>query len=99
VQNDKNEIKMTNTTIIILLIIAAYVLFTLYVSKRISKARYMNEERRSMHKKLIWILPFIGPVLISGFWTKRKKRMGVQTKERRNKGKGGFTENTGGIWG
>jgi hypothetical protein len=52
-----------------------------------------------MHKKLIWILPFIGPVLISGFWTKRKKRMGVQTKERRNKGKGGFTENTGGIWG
>ncbi|MFP4622470.1 MAG: hypothetical protein ACLFM7_14265 [Bacteroidales bacterium] len=90
---------MTTTTIILLLIIAAYVLFTLYVYKRIGQARYMDEERRSMHKKLIWFLPFIGPLLIRGFWTKQKKRMGVQTKTKRNKGKGGFTENTGGIWG
>ena len=90
---------MGTTTIILLLIITAYVLFTLFVSKRISKARYMNEERRSMHKKLIWFLPFVGPVLIRGFWTSQKKKMGVQTKEKRNKGKGGFIENTGGIWG
>lgn len=90
---------MTTTAIIILIIIAAYVLFTLYVSKRISQARYMDEERRSMHKKLIWFLPFIGPLLFKGFWAKQNKRMGVQTKSKRNKGKGGFTENTGGIWG
>ncbi len=90
---------MTTTTIIILLIIAAYVSFTLYVSKRISQARYLNEGRRKIHRKMIWFLPFLGPLMIKGFWAKQNKRMGVQTKSKRNKGKGGFTENTGGIWG
>ena len=90
---------MTLTQIIILLIIAVYVLFTLYVYRKIGQARYINEDRRKIHRKMIWFLPFIGPLLIRGFWTKQKKRMGVQTKSKRNKGKGNFTENTGGIWG
>lgn len=87
------------TQIIILLIIAAYFFFTFYVYKRIGQARYINEDRRKTHRKLIWFLPFIGPLMIRGFWTKQKKRMGVQTRSKRSKGKGDFTENTGGIWG
>jgi hypothetical protein len=99
VPNDKNEFEMTTTTIVLLIIIAVYVIFTLYVYKRIGRARYINEERRKIHRKMIWFLPFIGPLMIRGFWTKQKKKMEVHTKERRRKGKGDFTENTGGIWG
>ena len=84
---------------IILVILAIYLLFTSYVQKKISKARYLNEDRRNTHKKLIWYLPFLGPLLIKDYWQKQKKGLGVMTKEKRNKGKGGFHESGKGIFG
>ncbi len=47
-----------------------------------------------LHKKMIWFLPFIGPLLIKGFWARNsKERFDTMTKAQRNDKKdGGFYE-------
>lgn len=78
----------------LLIILTAYIICNLYVTRRITKAYYLNEERRVLHKKMIWFLPFIGPLLIKGFWARNsKERFDTMTKAQRNDKKdGGFYE-------
>jgi hypothetical protein len=77
---------------------AIYVGFNLFVTQRISKAFYMDEERRKLHKKFIWLVPFVGPLLIAGFWRKAKKvKFDTMTKQQRDKNKGGFYESGIGL--
>ena len=76
---------------------AVYIILNLYVTGRINKSYYLNEERRGLHKKLIWIIPFIGPLLIIGFWTKRKIKSETMTKNEREKKKGDFYESGIGL--
>ena len=52
-----------------------YVLLNLFVTIRINKANYLNEERRRIHKRFIWLIPFVGPLLIKGFWTKANQNL------------------------
>jgi hypothetical protein len=76
----------------------AYILLTLYVTRRVKKSFYLNEERRAFHKKLIWAIPFLGPLMIIGFWKKeRKVNFETMTKEDREKRKGDFYESGIGL--
>jgi hypothetical protein len=59
---------------------------------------YMDEERRKLHKKFIWLVPFVGPLLIAGFWRKAKKvKFDTMTKQQRDKNKGDFYESGIGL--
>lgn len=73
-------------------IILAYVVLNLYVRRRIQRAWYLDEGRRRIHLWLIWLFPFLGPVLIRGFWKKPKEKgeLEVVTKERRRKRNSGM---------
>lgn len=58
----------------------------------------MDEERRRLHKKFIWIVPFVGPLVILGSWRKRKKvKFDTMTKQQRDKKKGDFYESGIGL--
>jgi hypothetical protein len=82
----------------IIIIATVYIILNLYVTKRINKSFYLNEERRGIHKKLIWAIPFIGPLITIGFWTKNNKVKGeTMTKELRDKRKGDFYESGIGL--
>jgi hypothetical protein len=84
----------------LIIIGAIYILLNLYVTRRINKSYYLNGERRELHKKLIWIIPFIGPLLIRGFWKMEKnKKIKTITKEEREKKKGDFYESGIGLYG
>lgn len=86
--------------IVIVSVFIAYILFTFYVNNKINKAVYFDEERRSIHKKLIWILPFIGSLMIRNFWKKQDpKDMKVISKTTSKKSKMNFTESGKGIFG
>ena len=75
-----------------------YIVFNLYVTKKINKASYSNEERRALHKNLIWFMPFIGPLMIIRFWRKdRKVEFDTMTKAQREKKKGDFYESGVGL--
>ena len=75
-----------------------YIVFNLYVTKKINKASYSNAERRALHKNLIWLIPFIGPLMIIGFWRKdRKVEFDTMTKDQREKKKGDFYESGIGL--
>jgi hypothetical protein len=75
-----------------------YIVLNLYVTKKINKASYLNEERRALHKNLIWFIPFIGPLMINGFWRKDKKvEFETMTKDQREKKKGDFHESGIGL--
>lgn len=79
-------------------IAAIYVGFNLFVTRRINSAFYMDEVRRGLHKKFIWLVPFVGPLIISGFWRKVKKvKYDTMTKQQRDKRKGDFYESGIGI--
>ena len=91
---NKKNTKELNTVIAIG---TTYILFNLFVIWRINKSFYLNEERRGLHKRLIWIIPFIGPLLIIGFWTKRKIKPETMTKDEREKKKGDFYESGIGL--
>lgn len=58
--------------ILLILAIGFYVGINLRVTKKINNANYLKENRRKLHKKIIWILPFLGPLLIKSFWQKKK---------------------------
>lgn len=79
--------------LVFIIFLAIYILLNLYVTKRINKAYYVQEERRKFHKKFIWFVPLLGPFLIRGFWQAGKnKPIETVTKEERKKEDGAFHE-------
>ena len=81
-------------------LVLVYVLVNLYVTKKINKALYLKEERREYHKKFIWYVPFLGPLIIRGFWkTQKETEMEIMTKNKRKKAKGSFHESEKGFEG
>jgi hypothetical protein len=80
------------------IIVLIYLALNIYVSNRLSKSFYLNEERRGLHKKLIWFIPFIGPALLYGFWKPNNKvRIETMTKEQRESKNGNFYESGIGL--
>jgi hypothetical protein len=82
---------------ILIAIGTVYVSLNIFVTIRINKSDYLSEERRKLHRRLIWLLPFLGPLLIIGFWTKSKPKLETMTKEKREKNKGNFYESGIGL--
>lgn len=79
--------------VIVSVVAGMYAGFNLFVTHRINTAYYVEEERRRLHKKFIWLVPFVGPLIILGFWRKRKKfKFDTITKPDRDKKKGAFYE-------
>ena len=75
-----------------------YIILNLYVTKRINRSYYLTDQRRAIHKILIWYLPFIGPLLTIGFWRKeRKVKFDTMTKDQRKNDKGEFYESGIGL--
>ena len=70
---------------IILAIGTVYLLLNIFVTIRINKSDYLNGERRGLHKRLIWLIPFLGPMLILRYWTKSKPKFETMTKQQREK--------------
>jgi len=61
-----------------------YLILNVYVSKKINNAFYLKEERKRLHKVLIWLIPFIGPYAIKSFWSsKQNEGLKVITKKDR----------------
>lgn len=59
------------TALLIFSVVAGkYAGFNLFVTRQIDRAYYVDEERRRLHKKFIWLVPFVGPLVILGFWRK-----------------------------
>ncbi len=82
------------------LAILIYILLNVFVTKRINKSYYLSEEMRSLHKKFIWFLPFLGPLLIKNFWRKPKtNNIQINTKTQRDKNAkyDGFYESGQGV--
>jgi len=80
---------------IILIILVLYILMHVYVTKRISKAYYVEDKMKRFHRKFIWMLPFLGPLVIKNFWkTPKEKGLQINTKTQRDKNTtyGGFYE-------
>lgn len=80
--------------------ILIYILLNVFVTKRINKSYYLSEEMRSLHKKFIWFLPFLGPLLIKNFWRKPKTNyVQINTKTQRDKNAkyNGFYESGQGV--
>ena len=51
-----------------------YLSINLVVVRRINESRfYSDEERRKLHKKFIWMIPFVGPLMVRGYWRKKSK--------------------------
>jgi hypothetical protein len=87
-----------NCMLICSIVAALYTGFNLFVTKRINKAYYIDEERRRLHKKFIWVVPFVGPIVIFGSWRKRRKvKFDAMTKQQRDKKKGDFYESGIGL--
>ena len=74
-----------------------YVTFNIYVTLRVNKSYYFNEKRRSIHKWLIWVVPFIGPFLIKGHWSRKSDYQEVMTKDKRKGRSGSFYESGIGV--
>ena len=83
----------------LILAIVAYIILNIYVTKKINKAFYLKEERRKLHKKLIWIIPFLGPWVINSFWkVKKDKELEVMTKDKRKIDKSSYHESGEGVY-
>jgi hypothetical protein len=80
-------------------IAASYAGFNLFVTRRINRAYYLEEEMRRFHKRFIWVVPFGGPLIIAGFWRKNseKIKLDTMTKQQRDKQKGDFYESGIGL--
>lgn len=86
--------------ILLLLLISLYISLNIYVSKRIKKARYLDEQRRKLHLRLIWFVPFLGPWIIKSFWKKPPDKLEIMFGEdRKRKPGGGFYESKEGWHG
>jgi hypothetical protein len=84
--------------IIVVVIAAVCVLFNLFVTRRINSAFYLEERRRRFHKNFIWLAPFVGPIIIKGFWRKTHAvKFVTMTKQLRDKKKGDFYESGIGL--
>ena len=78
---------------ILLGVAIVYILFNVWVTKMIERARYYKEERKALHRRVIWIVPFLGPLLLRSFWKdRRKNKLEIITKEKRKIQQGGFYE-------
>ncbi len=85
--------------IIIIFFVLIYIVLNIYVSKRIDKSLYIDDSRRRLHKKFIWLIPFIGPLMIRGFWKKSGvEPMKVITKANRKLDKSTFRESGTGMY-
>ncbi len=83
-----------------LIALLIYILLNVFVTKRLNKSYYLSEEMRTLHKKFIWFLPFLGPLLIKNFWRKQKsKNIQINTKTQRDKNAkyDGFYESGQGV--
>ena len=60
-----------------------YVILNVFVSSKINSAFYLKDERRRLHKMLIWFTPFVGPYLIKSFWLKKDNALKTITKKDR----------------
>lgn len=84
---------MSISDLLILVSIVAYVALNSFVGYRIRKSLYLEETRRKLHLKLIWYLPFLGPLIIRNFWKKQKNEpLETITKDKRKIKKGSFYE-------
>lgn len=62
----------------------AYVVLNLYVRSRILNSKYKDEQRRKLHLYFIWILPFLGPWMIVGFWkTPKVSKLNIHIKSKK----------------
>ena len=76
-----------------------YILLNIYVTRKINKAYYLKEERRKLHKIFIWIIPFLGPLMIKSFWQEKKNEtMEVMTKDKRKIDKSSYYESGSGMY-
>ena len=89
-----------NTAFFIIIIsVLIYTVFNIYVTKRINKSLYIDDSRRKLHKKFIWLIPFIGPLMIREFWKKGgAEPMKVMTKANKNLDKSTFRESGTGMY-
>ena len=72
---------------------AIYLGFNLFLTRRIKSAYYPDEVRREFRKRFIWLVPFVGPLMIVGSWRKRTKvKFDTMTKQQRDRKKGDFYE-------
>jgi hypothetical protein len=63
-----------------------YIILNVYVSIKINKAYYLSEEMRKLHLKLIWAIPFIGPLMLRNFWKNEKvNKFPTNTRSQREK--------------
>ncbi|GAA0190803.1 hypothetical protein GCM10009122_52750 [Fulvivirga kasyanovii] len=77
----------------VVIISVAYLLFSIYVNAKVNKGYYFSEKRRSAHRWLIWMIPFLGAILIKGHWQpKRNYQAEVMTKNERKNKNGSFYE-------
>ncbi|GAA4833479.1 hypothetical protein [Algivirga pacifica] len=83
-------------TVLILLIIA-YIFLNIYVTKRINKAVYYKEERKKIHKTLLWAIPFLGAWMSRYFWKTNNETLEVMTKGKRTVKTGSFYESNIGM--
>lgn len=66
-----------------------YVLSNVFISKRLKNSYYPNKAMQSLHLKLlIWLLPFIGPLMLYSFWKKSKPTKMKINYERTSKNRG-----------
>ena len=80
------------------LLLITYILCNLVISKRLKKAYYPDKAMQTRHLKLIWLLPFIGPLMLYSFWKKSKpKKMKINTKENRKTESSHFYESGEGL--
>ena len=86
--------------ILLVVLIALYALINIRVTKKINKALYFNEESRKLHKKIIWILPFLGALLTRGSWNEKKENdIEISTKSSKKINKSSFYESGQGMHG
>ena len=93
-------VKLLEMKFVFLFLVLIYFGINIYVNSKISKAYYLQEERRKIHKLLIWIIPFLGALMIRSHWKKRDKNdIKVVTKTSRKNKSGGFYESGIGMSG
>ena len=83
----------------LVMIAIIYLSLNIYVTRKINKACYLNEERRKLHKRFIWMLPFLGPLIIKSFWQEKEKDgLEIMTKDKRKIDKSSFYESGSGMY-
>ena len=86
--------------IFLILLLALYAIINIRVTKKIDEALYLNEKSRKLHKKIIWILPFLGALLTKDSWQEQKGNdIEITTKSSKKINKSSFYESGQGIHG